>query len=188
MWLFIHAGIYGVYLCWRRELRHNSGRYCCHYSDVTLSSWCQKAPAHRLFVQQFVQVENKLNIQNHTTLMAICEGKSIDNRRWESLRHCLPLQWRHNGHDGVSNHRHIDCLCNRLGADHWPIWGEFAGDRLIRASNAKMLPFDDVIMLVFVTLWCRANVCPTSISHPSGFLYRAHGHRNGNEVAQNDDI
>ena len=24
------------------------------------------------------------------------------------------LQWRHNGHDGVSNHRRLDCLLNRL--------------------------------------------------------------------------
>ena len=26
----------------------------------------------------------------------------------------LPLQWRHNEHDGVSNHRGLDCLLNRL--------------------------------------------------------------------------
>ena len=25
-----------------------------------------------------------------------------------------PLQWRHNGRDGVSNHRHNDCLLSRL--------------------------------------------------------------------------
>ena len=26
----------------------------------------------------------------------------------------MPLQWRHNGHDGVWNHRRLDCLLNRL--------------------------------------------------------------------------
>ena len=26
----------------------------------------------------------------------------------------LTLQWRHNGHDGVSNHRRLDTLLNRL--------------------------------------------------------------------------
>ena len=26
----------------------------------------------------------------------------------------IPLQWRHNEHDGISNHRLIDCLLNRL--------------------------------------------------------------------------
>ena len=30
-----------------------------------------------------------------------------------SLVH-IPLPWRHNGRDGVSNHRHLDCLLNRL--------------------------------------------------------------------------
>ena len=27
---------------------------------------------------------------------------------------CIPLQWRHNGHDGVSNHQPHDYLLNRL--------------------------------------------------------------------------
>ena len=26
------------------------------------------------------------------------------------------LQWRHNGHDGVSNHRRLDCLFNRFSS------------------------------------------------------------------------
>ena len=28
--------------------------------------------------------------------------------------HFMSLQWRHNVHDGVSNHRRFDCLLNRL--------------------------------------------------------------------------
>ena len=49
------------------------------------------------------------------------------------------LQWRHNGRDGVSNHRCLDGLLNRLsrcrskknikGPRHWPLRGEFAGDQ-----------------------------------------------------------
>ena len=27
---------------------------------------------------------------------------------------CLPLQWHHNGHNGISNHQPPDCLFNRL--------------------------------------------------------------------------
>ena len=27
---------------------------------------------------------------------------------------CLPLQWHHNGHNGISNHQPPDCLLNRL--------------------------------------------------------------------------
>ena len=35
---------------------------------------------------------------------------------WLTLtpRAYLTLQWRHNGHDDISNHRHLDCVCNRL--------------------------------------------------------------------------
>ena len=32
--------------------------------------------------------------------------------RW--CRNCIPLQWRHNGHDSISNHHPHDCLLNRL--------------------------------------------------------------------------
>ena len=65
------------------------------------------------------------------------------------------IQWRHNGHDGVSNHQPHDCLLNRLCADQicsaslafvrgihrWPVnspqkW----------PVTRKMFPFDDVIM------------------------------------------
>ena len=60
------------------------------------------------------------------------------------------LRWRHNEHDGVSNHQPHDCLFNRLFKAEikenikalrlWPLWGEFTGDRWIpaqRASNAE---------------------------------------------------
>ena len=49
------------------------------------------------------------------------------------------LQWRHNEHDGVSNHQPHDCLFNRLlkahpkedikAPRHWTLWGELTGDR-----------------------------------------------------------
>ena len=69
------------------------------------------------------------------------------------------LQWSHNGRDGVSNHQRPDCLRNGLFR-HWsketaklrgtglcegnsPGTGEFPAQK---ASNAKMSPFDDVIM------------------------------------------
>ena len=64
-------------------------------------------------------------------------------------RHPIPLQWRHNERDGVSNHQPHDCLLNRLfrhrsrnikAPRHWPLWGEFTGDRWIprtKASNAE---------------------------------------------------
>ena len=69
------------------------------------------------------------------------------------------LQWRHNGHDGASNHQPHHCLLRRLFghrsnktsklrvtglcAGNSPGTGEFPTQR---ASDAEMFPFDDVIM------------------------------------------
>ena len=33
---------------------------------------------------------------------------------WPGASRCQTLQWRHNEHDGVSNHRRLECLLNRL--------------------------------------------------------------------------
>ena len=71
----------------------------------------------------------------------------------------LPLQWRHNECDGVSDHRRLDCLLNRLfrlkskessklcvtglcgGIHRWPVISPHKGP-----VARKMFPFDDVIM------------------------------------------
>ena len=71
------------------------------------------------------------------------------------------LQWRHNGHDGVSNHLPYDCLLGRvLGADERKHQSStsLAFVRGIHRSpgnfpykgpvTQKMFPFDDVIMLM----------------------------------------
>ena len=56
------------------------------------------------------------------------------------------LQWRHNGRDGVSNHQPPHCLLNRLSNTdqrkhqaprHWPLCGEFTGDRWIPRTNGQ---------------------------------------------------
>ena len=74
------------------------------------------------------------------------------------------LGWRHNEHDGVSNHQPHDCLINRLfkaqtkenqssasldfvrGIHRWPVNSPHKG-----AVTRKMLPFDNVIMLYHKT-------------------------------------
>ena len=69
------------------------------------------------------------------------------------------LHWRHNGSDDVSNQQPHDCLLNGLfkaqigenikAPRHWPLCGEFTGDRWIprkRPVPRKMFSFDDVIM------------------------------------------
>ena len=64
-------------------------------------------------------------------------------RQWNRLR---ALGWRHNGHDCVSNHQPHDCLLNRLfgrrshklkAPRHWPLCGEFTGDRWIHRTNGQ---------------------------------------------------
>ena len=74
----------------------------------------------------------------------------------------ITLQWRHNGRDGVSNYQPLDCLLNRLfrrrskkhqssaslvfvwGIHRWPVNSPHKGP-----VTRKMLPFDDVIMILY---------------------------------------
>ena len=59
----------------------------------------------------------------------------------------IPWQWRHNGHDGVSNHQPDHCLLHRLfrhrskkkikAPRHWPLWWEFTGVRWIPRTNGQ---------------------------------------------------
>ena len=74
-----------------------------------------------------------------------------------------PLQWRHNGRDGVSNHQPHHCLLNRLsgtahrkhqssaslafvrGIHRWPVNSQHKWP-----VTRKMFPFDDVIMTSFM--------------------------------------
>ena len=58
------------------------------------------------------------------------------------------LQWRHNERDGVSNHQPQYCLLvypfvqaqikeNINAPSHWPLWGEFTGDRESMCSGSN---------------------------------------------------
>ena len=48
-----------------------------------------------------------------------------------------------NGRDGVSKHQHHDCLLNKQLKEnikaprHWPLWGEFTGDRWIPRTKGQ---------------------------------------------------
>ena len=79
---------------------------------------------------------------------------------WHNSCH-ISLQWRHNGHDSVSNHQPHDCLLNHLfrrrskkkhqsSASLAFVWGIHRGP--VNSSHKwpvtrKMFPFDDAIML-----------------------------------------
>ena len=57
----------------------------------------------------------------------------------------MTLHWRHNDHDGVSNHQPHGCLLNRLfrrrskktSKRHWPLCGEFTGTGEFPAQRAS---------------------------------------------------
>ena len=88
---------------------------------------------------------------------------------------CLPLRWRHNGHDGVSNHQPHDCLLNRLFGltsklsvtgfcvGNSPGTGEFPAQM---ASNAEN-----------VSIWWRHHTLPMSDENKWLFMKTSwHGH------------
>ena len=88
--------------------------------------------------------------------------------RWLSTRLCrvcATLQWRHNEHNGVSNHRRLDWLCNRLFRHRSKEASKLRVTALCernppmtdgipsqRTSNAENVPFNDVIMSVEIML------------------------------------
>ena len=51
-------------------------------------------------------------IQENWIDVTLC--KFIVYYQWHIESSCNSLQWRHNGSYGVSNHRRLDCLLNRL--------------------------------------------------------------------------
>ena len=93
------------------------------------------------------------------------------------------LQWRHDQRDGVSNHRRLDCLPNRLFMRRSKKTSKLrtiglcegnpsvtAGFPSQRASNAQNVPFDDVINgWKYLLLWNYEN---SSLVAHGDFLLR----------------
>ena len=86
------------------------------------------------------------------------------NRDWLSSQMNLgvnasPLQWLHKRRDGVSNHQLLDCLLSCLSrriSKKAQEAGEFPAQR---ASNAKIILIDDVIMLMVETRYIYEYIC-----------------------------
>ena len=74
----------------------------------------------------------------------------------------IALQWRHNGHNGVSNHQPHDCLLNPLPrrrskkTSKLRVTGFCAGNKW--PVTRKMFPFDDVIMVYGILIMCSVFV------------------------------
>ena len=100
--------------------------------------------------------------QRNTHCVLLCCVLCWFGMRWfiHILYGKLPLLWRHNGHDGVSNYQPHDCLLNRLFrrrskktsklrvtclcVGNSQVTGEFPAQRPV---TREMFPFDDGIML-----------------------------------------
>ena len=94
----------------------------------------------------------------------------------------LSLQWRHNGHDGVSNHQPYDCLLNRsfsrkskktsklrvtgLCTGNSPMTGEFP------AQMASYAEIDDVIM--WMRLWMTYRLEGTGVLQQPKYIIPWH--------------
>ena len=100
--------------------------------------------------------------QRANTIESVMVSKECSTKLAPSYSnyHCLkPLRWRHNDHDGVSNHQPHGCLLNRLfrcrskKTSKLRITGLCVGNSpgLVNSPHKgpvtrKMFPFDDVIM------------------------------------------
>ena len=68
-----------------------------------------------------------------------------DNDYWQAHKWTNSLQWRHNGHDSVSNHQPHDCFLNCYSDTDQRKHQSSASPHKWYVTR-KMFPFDDVIM------------------------------------------
>ena len=111
---------------------------------ITRSHWNSK----NLFYEILL-----VSISYHTTIQNFCRDRN-------GFHGQIPLQWRPNERDGVSNHRRLHCLFNCwFGADQRRKHQSSASLAFVRwihrwrvnsphkrPATRKMLPFDDVII------------------------------------------
>ena len=99
----------------------------------------------------------------HRVLFDLEVATAVDH-----LEYTITLQWCHNEPNGVSNHRRLDCLLNRLfgprfkikGLRHWPLWGihRWSVNSPHKGPvTRKMFPFDDVIMKILHFIFVSAQ-------------------------------
>ena len=109
-----------------------------------------------------------ITIDLETELKQLEERKQKDN---PNLKYLKTLQWRHNERHCVSNHRHFDCLSNRLfrrrskKTPKLHVTGLCEGNTPRLPVNSphkgpvtrKMSPFDDVTIMLYTKADCLMN-------------------------------
>ena len=89
-------------------------------------------------------------LPDYLSRFVIAESNDTEILHFKDIHDSLPitsLRWRYNERDGVSNHQRLDGFLNRLfrcrtkknikAPRHWPLWGEFTGDRWIPLTKAE---------------------------------------------------
>ena len=111
------------------------------------------------------------------------------------VRAQTPLQWRHNERDGVSNHRRLDCLLNRLFGrrsnktpklcviglceGNSPVTSEYPAHK--GPVTRKMFQVDDVIMQCSSTLAHPAEWAVQGLLSPSSLSFGLYGVARGRD-------
>ena len=130
------------------------------------------AQHHKLFViQKRIQQELWCHQHRalHTCIFRKCSTLSSLSICMVDIMPEITLQWRHNDHDGVSNHQPHACLLNRLfrrrskKTSMLRVTGLCVGNSPgpvnspQRPVTRKMFPFDDVIMYFLMTLDSKSS-------------------------------
>ena len=113
------------------------------YSDFTWAEWCVKSSAIRLSVPQLVQADSKEitkarcitgrcfplmanNAESVSKLKDITSSSITVTSQWARWRLQLPASWLF-----IQPFIQAQIKENTKAPRHWPLWGEFTGDRWI---------------------------------------------------------
>ena len=116
-----------------KSMRHKAWLSYCDRCEYSSQNWAGSWLKHKDRLSRYWDslYKNKMSVRRLAFIMRIF----------------ISLQWRHNGSDSVLNHQPHDCLFNCLFREqikenikaprHWPLCGEFTGDRWIPRTNGQ---------------------------------------------------
>ena len=135
MWSALHADIrISVAYSSRCKPQHK-----CYAFNFTLRCLFQCRFFLNLLPQEnpcsFITLHTHCSFLSTSVIWDVCVNQVIvDRQRWE-----LSSQWRHNGHDGVSNYQLLDRFLNCLFRRRSQMTGEFPSQRASYAENVSIL-------------------------------------------------
>ena len=137
-----------------RDSGQYHGIWCPHYSDLKIK-WSLKSPASQLFPQPFVQAQIKENIK-----AGLCEGNSpVTFCWWTFLRLVDDKEY-----STMKLYRRIRFIKDNIKAPrHWPLWGEFTGDRWIPRTKGQKRGKWFHLMTSSCPAFCRQLISNNSV-------------------------